>query len=178
MSALVRLGAISQFNVTEVPDSSTSPDSSAAGLSRMFDQLNKQVILQTGGSISLVANVVSLSRTLAAVDEDVDLTAAPLARALGLSTDMTGKKLVAIALFAPKANVGNITIKPHPTTNAYPLFIGSTEQRTLAPGRTIPDFPTSESDAVPTIAVDGTHKVIRISGTIGDVLSGLLLFAN
>jgi hypothetical protein len=177
MSALARLVAISQFNITEAPAESTSPDSSAAGLSRMFDALNKQVVLQTGGAINLVANVVSISRTLAAADEDVDLTAAPLARAVSLTTDMTNKKLVAFAFYAPSTNVAAIIIKPHPTTNAYPLFIGSTEQRTIAPGQTQPSFPTSDSDAIPTLTVISTRKVIRISGTVGDVLSGLLLFA-
>jgi hypothetical protein len=129
----------------------------------------------SSGTPALFGRVIDLSLTLAAADTDIDLTAATLAADIAKTVDLTGKKLVGYALLAAAANVGNVTIKPHPSSNPYHLFITTDQGRTLEPGRHLQSMVT-EGEAAGAAAIDATHKNIRISGTVNDVVKILLLF--
>ena len=163
------------FTVQEAADTTTSPNSPTGGNFRVFDQAKLQTSLSSSGTPALSGDTIDLSFTLAAADTDFDLTAAPPARDVAETVDMTGKKLVAWSILADSGNAGNITIKPHPTTNPYNLF-GASGLLVLGPGRHAMSALTS-GEAAETDAVSGTAKSVRVSGTSGDSVKIILVFA-
>lgn len=177
MAFEVKLSYLGQFIASEVADATTSPAAASNGSTRVFDGGGGMNGNYTGsGTPALSGRVIDISRTMAATDEDIDLTAAPLGADITKTVDLTGKKLIGYMLKAAAANGGNIVVKPHPTTNAYQAFITTDQGRTLEPGRHMQSMPAVGSVAG-AAAVDGTHKVIRVSGAVGYVLTGILIFA-
>lgn len=169
----------SGVNVTETPDSATSPGSSTVGASRLYDNYQKSASLNATSKPPISGQVIDISATLAAVDEDIDLLAAPWAGDLSKPYSATGLKLVAIEFFCPAANVGPITLKPHPATTPYHLFGNATNMLALQKGTKGCIYLDAEglsSYVNPNQAVGAVNKVIRRSGTIGDKLSCKLVF--
>lgn len=156
------------FSATETADSSTSPGSSSGGAARTFDAYKKtQTLRSATPTVPAPFRIVDLSKTTAAADTDIDLTAAPSAADLAVSIDLTGKKLIGYVFAARSSNVGTVTIKPHPTTNPYPLF-GASGLVVLGPGERIyKNVDSGSPTSAPAVA--GAVKVIRYTvGTVGD----------
>lgn len=164
------------IRASESADAATSP-ASASEAARTYDQYNLNNVLRSTSTPATGGRVVDLSKTTAAADTDIDLTAAPTADDLAVTADLTGKKLLAFILRARDTNVGNVTIKPHPTTNGYNLF-GAGGLVVLGPGRHLAGGMASGSP-LDTPAVAAGAKVIRISvGTVGDKVDILAVFGN
>ncbi len=166
MASTVTLVGNAALAGTEQVDSTTSPASTSGGNTRRFTAYNVENVSLTATSTPNVDSPpADLSKTLASASETVSLTAAPLARDISKTQDLTGKKLVAILISAPSTNSAAITIAPA-GTNGYNLF-GASGQVTLQPGEALVKlYDSGSTNNSP--AVSATAKDITISGTTGD----------
>lgn len=169
------------FNFYETADSTSSPLVNANSRTVLFDGIDLSSVLSTGGDIDLVGDlaIVDYSAGLPGADNDIDLTAVPLARNTATTKDMTGKKLVAWGFKCPIGNAAGVVVKVG-ATNAYNLFGSASDRLTLGPGRgafSALDAATDPAD-IDTPAVAGGAKNIRISGTVADIVTGFLVFAT
>lgn len=171
MSYTLSASVQARLDVTESADATTSPASGGTqGNARQFAEFSKNYALGASTYPPISGRVIDFSRTLAAADEDVDLTAAKTAADVAETVDMTGKKLVALILWAPKSNAG--TIKLHQSgANDYSFNGG--EDIVLQKGERLVKFLDGEGDSAyanPYAAVAAGAKIIRVSGTVGDKL--------
>lgn len=151
--------------------SAVNAPNAAIGAALAFDGANLITLLSDADFVG-----VDISMELAAADTDIDLTAAPWIQDITDDVNVTGLKLVAYALYADDENAANIVVKPG-ASDAYVLFITAAEGRTLGPGRQVQSC-ILNGESIEAAAVDATHKNIRVSGTIGDNLKGILIFGN
>ena len=180
LSGALNLGLTGVSNA----DTTTSPGSTSGGQGsqRIFDALNKLLIYGAATYPPINGRIVDLYTLISATPIDYDLTAAQTAEDIAKTVDMTGKKVVAFGLWAPKANVNNIVVSC--PANGYELFGAAADRVTLQPGDRYCfgiDGELSSTFVNPKIAVSGTHKLIRIAGTVGagaDKLYGLALFGT
>lgn len=163
------------LTITETADTTTSPSSGSNGSFRVYDAHNTTSTLTTSGTPAVSGDIVDISRTLSGTSTSIDLTAAPMARDVAETADMTGKKLVSIILKADSGNnAAGIVIKPH-GTNGYNLF-GTSGQITLYPnGRLVMSLVNGGTPQTPAVA--GAAKVIELTHTNGDIIGGILVFA-
>jgi len=129
------------------------PDLSPGAGQLVHDLFNRRFSL-TPSSSPPVSIYVASGTALGGATLDIDLTAAPGSQG---AIDCTGKGLV--CLLAVNTNAHQFTVAPG-AANAYPL--PETLLLHAGGGRAERFFPT------PLTAVDGTHKMIRITGTLGD----------
>lgn len=165
------LSYVGSFTFADELSIANAPNA-ALGAALSFDGANLLTLLSDADFVG-----VDISMELAAADNEIDLTAAPWIQNINDTVDVTGLKLVGYALYADGDNAANVVVKPHPATDPYPLFVTASEARTLAPGRHTMSCLASGA-AIDTVAVAGAAKNIRVSGTIGDNLKGLLIFGN
>lgn len=157
-------------------EDTTSP-AQAANSSLRYTAYNKNHKLTGTSTPKVDLSPVDISKTLAAADEDIDLTAVPWAGDTSLNKDMSTGKLLALLLNANIANdSGGVIVRPHPTTNAYNLFGSSSDRVTLLPGQSI--CLGIEGIAANAQTVGASAKVIRYSGTIGDIITGIAIFGT
>lgn len=176
ITAALALGMSAQ----EAAGAATSPSSSTQGASRIFDALNKLLQYNSASYPPVSGRIPDLYTVLSASPTDLDLTAIPTAADIAKTTDLTGFKLVGGSLWAPKANAASIVVSC--PANGYPLFGSSSDRITLLAGKRYTWGLDGELDSAftnPNVAVDATHKLIRLSGTAGtDKLYGILLFGT
>lgn len=177
LSAVLDLG----MNAQEAADSDTSPSSSEGqAAARIFDALNTTLRYTDETYPPISGRVVDLYTVIASSPLDLDLTAIPTAADISEVVDLTGLKLVAGVLWAPKDNVGSIRISC--PANGYELFGAAGDAITLLPGQRFSYGLDGESDTDftnPNVAVAAAHKLIHLVGTpTTDVLKGLLLFGT
>lgn len=171
------------MNVQESADATTSPSSTSGGqgATRIFDAFNTLLQYTAGTYPPVSGRVVDLHTVLASSPTDLDLTAIPSAADVSKAVDLTGLKVVAGVLWAPKDNAGGIEISL-PMADGYELFGGADDVVTLLPGQRLVFGLDGEQDdafANPNVAVSGTHKLITLTGTpTTDELYGLLLFGT
>ena len=176
MASTVTLVGNASLSGTEQVDSTTSPASTSGGNTRRFTAYNVENVSLTSTSTPNVDSPpADLSKTLSSSSETISLTAAPLARDVAKTQDLTGKKLVAILLSAPVGNSNPITIAPA-ASNGYNLF-GASGQVTLQPGEAIVKlYESGATNNSP--SVSGTAKDITISGTTGDEVEIIAYFGT
>lgn len=169
------------FQARETADGVSAPLLDANSRQKLFNGCDLTALLQSAGGIDLVGDVgvVFYSSGLPAADNDIDLTALPLARNTAETKDYTGMKLVAWAFKCVKENAAGVVVKPG-VADGYPLFGSASDRLTLGPGRGVGSCLDADTDPddIDTPEVDATHKNIRISGTIADSIVGLLVFAD
>jgi hypothetical protein len=172
------------LNANSVADTTTSPSSVSAGqgATRIFDALNKLLIYGPATYPPVNGRIIDFYTLISSTPISYDLTAALTAEDITKTVDMTGKKVVAFALWAPKANVNNIVITC--PANGYELFGAAADRVTLQPGDRYCfgiDGELASTFVNPKFAVAATHKLISIAGTVGagaDKLYGLGLFGT
>lgn len=149
------------LDTVEEISAADSPASGGAGNRRSFNQYNSNNVQLTGTSTPAVSKVVDLSHTLSGgTTKDWDLTAAPAARNINETEDLTGLRLVGIKI--NNTSDSNWTIEPHPTTNGYNLFGNASGQVTLLPGARIQQWLEGVAANLPAVAAG--EKVIRLTG--------------
>lgn len=119
---------------------------------------------------------ISRKITIGGSPTDLDLTAIQgltVPAGATRTLDMTGAKLVAAVFHAASANTGAVTIGPS-GSNDYALF-GASNDIDLPKGMQI-NLCHRIASQLP--AVSGTAKIIRISGTSGDILYVDLYFGT
>lgn len=166
------------LNAVEAADTTTSPSSGTQGAQRIFDALAKSLNFGAATYPPVNFRVVDLYTLLAGATADLDLTAIPTAADLTKTVDLTGKKVVAGAFWAPKANAATIRIAAGAAT-PYHLFGTATDGWTLPRGKRFAFGLDGELDTAFTNgnqAVAAANKLIRLTGTAGDKLYGVLLF--
>lgn len=136
-----------------------------------IDQLNTSVTLQGGGTPDLEGEPVDLSHTLVSADDELDLTAAPIAYRTGSTVDLTGKRLIALQLRAPTTNSDTITLKTA-AADGYPLGAGID----LEPGEVLVIAQAAQVSTRATVAA--TRRYLTIAGTTGDELEILAGFGD
>lgn len=117
---------------------------------------------------------VSRKITLGGSPTDIDLTAVQGLAVPASATrtlDMTGAKLTAFVLRADAENDDPVTVGPS-GSNDYALF-GAGNEIDIPPGVQINGVCRAASEFP---AVGGTAKIIRVSGTSGDILYADLYF--
>jgi hypothetical protein len=102
---------------------------------------------------------------------DLDLTAAPTTGAPAAGEDLTGLKVMYAEFTTPADNAAAILLCDQAATNEYDL-LGAANELDLVPGSKLCLLHTDS--ALPAVA--GTDKIIRFSGTEGDVLQIKLVF--
>ncbi len=100
--------------------------------------------------------------TMSGTEQSLDLTAAALQG--GRTGDASGKKVIAAMLKPAHDNSGDITVRAH-ATNGYDLFGNTTTGLTLKKGQDVQFAFTDLASQL--AAVDGTHKIIELSGAAG-----------
>ena len=156
--------------ITVDVDNSVAPQISSQAAAILLNQLDKSQQL-TGDTIpSLEGEPVDLSTTLVAGAGTIDLTAAPIAYRIGTTTNLTGKRLIAMLLSAPAANAGTITVATG-ASDGYPL--GTIP---LEPGEVIS---LGQPNKVSTrAAVAAGDKILDVSGTGTDSVKILAVFGD
>lgn len=177
LTASVNLGLVAQ----ETADATTSPSSGGTGqgAKRIFDYLNKLLQFGAGTYPPINTRVIDIYTVLSGTTADIDLTAVPVAADLTKTVDLTGKKIVAMAFWVPKANTGATLRIAAGAATPYHIFGTSTDGITLAKGfRGVLalDGELDSAFSLATQAVAAGNKLIRITGTSGDKLYGILLF--
>jgi hypothetical protein len=160
------------FSLAEAP---TAPDEEARTLRTGGISFKKE--LNDSSVPPFDAPIVKQTITLGGSPTTLDLTAVAALVIPALATrtvDLTGKKLLAVALLAASTNTGEVTIAPG-ASNPYPLF-GTGNERDLAPGEI--HMQTLTALANPKPAVSGTAKTITISGSSGNKLDLELYFGS
>jgi hypothetical protein len=138
----------------------------------LIDGLNKSATLNdVSGTPLLEGEPVDLSHTLASADDELDLTAAPVAHRPGATVDLTGKRLIAMQLFAPADNAGTITLK-EAAADGYPIGDGID----LEPGEVITIGQVSKVSTRATVA--STRRYLTIAGTSADELQILAVWGD
>ncbi len=166
----------------EITDTATSPSSTSGGqgATRIYDALAKLLNYDSASYPPVNGRVADLYTVMASSPIDIDLTAIQSSADISKTVDLTGKKLVAGALWAPKANTAGIVISC--PANGYELFGSASDRVTLLPGKRLCwglDGELASGYANPEVAVSGTHKLIRLTdATVTDKLYGLLLFGT
>lgn len=165
------------MTVTETKSGASSPASGADGVSntRRFAAYNQQSKTLDGTTTPKVDTVVDLSRELAAVSETQDLTAAPLAEDINQTTDLTGKKLIGLLIYAPTTNAAAITIESG-ATNGYDFLGDAAYGLTVYPGMTIEMFQLGAAASLDAVAAG--DKTLDFGGTVGDELQILAVFGT
>jgi hypothetical protein len=173
-----------RLDVTEIVDATTSPASGGAGGNRRtYDQYGTDVNLHDGAQSfpEISGQAADLSHTLAAVDKDFDLTAAPWAGDITKTFSALGKKLVAIELrFHKNNNAAGVQVGGH-GANAYGLFSG-TVKPVFYPGAALvlgivdPTQAAAVTNNWPTVAAGA--KDLRFTGTISDSWVCKLIFTE
>ena len=167
-----------KLDATSKADATTSPGSSSAGSSRLFDAYSKTLTFHSASKPPVSGRLIDISTTLAGASQDFDLTAAPSAEDLAELVSVNGLKLAGAIFWAPKSNGGNITLAQS-VANGYPI-LGAVDL-VLPPGTMLVLGLNGEADAAyvnPMQAVDATHKVVRVSGAAGRKLYALLMWGT
>lgn len=156
---------------TEILDAASVANAATAdGRTLRSDALNVTQSL-SGSTTPPVNNVVQLNLAGTGAAQTINLTAAP--KSAGRTADLSGKKLVALILKAPAANVSAVTIAPG-AANPYPPF-GAGKSILLDPGEVLQKtFLKDKATAKPAVA--GAVKNIDITIAVGDTLAALLIF--
>jgi hypothetical protein len=166
------------LDVTETVAAGYAPASPVDGVSNArrfgaYSQLNK---ILDGSTTPIADTVVDLSFTLAGASTTKDLTAAPDAKDIADTVDLTGKKLVAILIVAASDNnAAGVTVVPG-AVNGYDILGAAADRLTIYPGQTVCLFQlgaTSSWDAV-----GAADKTIDFTGTLGDELDILAVFGT
>lgn len=175
MATTVKLNITADLDGYETLSASESPAADDGGVNRIgFGDYKKRVQL-TGSTTPDVSAVVDLSHALSGgTTKDFDLTAAPLAREIGKTIDLTGLKLVAIQFNADDGNnASGMTLAPQ-GASGYNLF-GSSGLVVLLPGMSLLLAMTATL-AANTPAVAAGAKDLRWTGTDGDAIECIAYF--
>lgn len=166
------------FDVTETTAAASSPASPADGSSnsRRFSEYSQANKILNGSTTPKADTIVDLSRTLAAASETQDLTAAPLARDISQTVDLTGKKLVGLIINAKTTNAAAGVTMESGATNGYDFLGDAAYGLTLYPGMTVEIFQLGASASLD--PVGASDKTIDFAGTISDELEILALFGT
>lgn len=166
------------MDVTETIAAASSPASPADGNSnaRRYSEYNQTNKVLSGSTTPKADTVVDLSRTLAAVGETQDLTAAPLASNVATTVDLTGKKLVGLQIHAKSTNnAAGVTLEPG-ASNGYAFLGAAAYGLTLFPGMTVELFQLGAAAGLAAVAAGA--KNLDFAGTVADELEILALFGT
>jgi hypothetical protein len=158
------------LHITADVDSAVAPQVNSQFAAIVLDQLDVSKQL-TGDTVpSLEGEPVDLSTVLVAGAGSIDLTAAKIAYRIGSTTNLTGKRLIAMLLAAPADNAGTITVATG-ATDGYPL--GTIP---LEPGEVVN---IGQPNKVSTrAAVAANDKILDVSGTGTDEVLILAVFGD
>jgi hypothetical protein len=166
------------LRATEKADATTSPGSASGGESRTFDGQAAVVSLNAASKPPVSGRVVEFTVTLAGASQDLDLTAIPVSADVAETFNATGLKLVGLVLQAPWDNPGNVGINGA-VANGYPILgavaLVLTKGMRLSLGM---DGESQSGYTNPNQAVDGTHKIVQITGAAGYKLKGRAVFGT
>lgn len=175
----VRANLSCGLDVTETTAAAYSPASPVDGVSNVrrfnaYNQLNK---ILDGATTPKADTVVDLSFALSGgTTKTWDLTAAPDAKNIAATVDLTGKKLVAMLITAPIDNAAAGITMVAGATNGYDVFGASTDRLTIYPGQTVCLF--QSGFAASWDAVAAADKTIDFVGTDGDEIDILAVFGT
>lgn len=162
-----------RLDVTEILEAADAPAAGSELNRLVFDQYSTDVTLDADSTPEVGGAAVDLSVDLASSSETLDLTAAPTARDINLTTDKTGQKLVAIVLVAAAENNAiGVTIGPG-DTNGYNLW-GNSSAIVLYPGERLVRSFTAAATAHQAVA--SGDRTIKFAGTAGDIVQCLAVF--
>jgi hypothetical protein len=174
----IRAVATASIDVTETTTSTDSPASPVDGVSNVrrfnaYNQVNQVLDVNTTPKAD---TVVDLSHTFSGTSKTWDLTAAPTAKNITDTVDLTGKKLVGLIAYAdPDNNASGVLIKSG-ATNGYDLFGNAAYGVVLYPGMSLDLFQLGAAAGEP--AVGASDKTIDLTGTAADVVQILAVFGT
>lgn len=175
----VRLIATAALDATETVAAAYAPSSPADGVSNArrfnaYSQLNK---ILDGSTTPLADTVVDLSFALSGgTTKTWDLTAAPDAKDIADTVNLTGKKLVALLAVAPTDNAAAGVTMVAGASNGYDILGASADRITIYPGMTFCLFQLGAAASYDAVA--GGDKTIDFAGTDGDELDILAVFGT
>jgi hypothetical protein len=174
----IRAVATASIDVTETTTSTDSPASPVDGVSNVrrfnaYNQLNKVLDAATTPKAD---TAVDLSHTFVTTSKTWDLTAAPYAKNINDTVDLSGKKLVALLAYADPDNHASGVLIKSGASNGYDLFGNAAYGVTLYPGMAINLFQLGAAAGEP--AVGATDKTIDLTGTAADVVQILAVFGT
>lgn len=136
------------------------------------DGFNVQETFDVNSLVLKPTHIIPFALTIGASATTLDLTA--INQALEREVDLEGKKLFQLLLVAPSTNSDPVTVGPG-DSNPYPPF-GDGNEVDLGAGEFIAKGETSQFNN-PAVE-DTTAQNIKISGTEGDKLNGLMYFGE
>ncbi len=155
-----------------VVSSALLPGADANERNIQFKEANLATTTLGSSSTPAVAAIVPLKLTMVtSTPYSLDLTAAPQPGGES-AIDLSGEKLIGIALYAPSTNTNPITVEPN-ATDGYDLWMdGGGVQVPKAGNMAFLDQVAARDD------VDGSNKIIDFDGTDGDVIIAILVFGS
>ena len=175
----VRLTATASLDVTETVAAAYAPASPVDGVAntRRFSAYNQVNKILSGTTTPKVDAVVDLSFTLSGgTTKSFDLTAAPDAKNIGGTVDLTGKKLVALLIYADPANAAAGVTMESGAANGYDFLGDVAYGLTLYPGMAVNMFQLGAAAGLPAVAAG--DKALDFVGTDGDSIECLAVFGN
>ena len=175
----VRVTATASLDATETVAAAYSPASPSDGVANTrrfseYSQLNKVLDATTNPSVD---TVVDLSFALSGgTTKTWDLTAAPDAKDIADTVDLTGKKLVALLITAPTDNAATGVLMAAGASNGYDILGAGTDSITTYPGMTVCLFQLGADASFDAVAAG--DKTIDFTGTDGDELDILAVFGT
>jgi len=171
--ATISLSVNASLVGSETLETSESPAAGGGVLS--FNGYNVSAV-NLGGSTTPAVDVtpVDLSDTLAGATKDFDLTAAPPAKDIADTVDLTGKKLIALLMRVVSGNAAGVALAGQ-GANAYDLF-GPSGQVTVYPGGVVVYSFLSAASQLPTVGAGA--KDVRLTGTAADVVQAIAYFGT
>jgi len=175
----VRANASCSLDVTETVAAAYSPASPVDGVSNVrrfnaYNQLNK---ILDSGTTPKADTVVDLSFALSGgTTKTWDLTAAPDAKNIAATVNLTGKKLVAMLIVADADNDAAGMTMVAGASNGYDIFGASADRLTLYPGQTVCLFQSGAASSWDAVAAG--DKTIDFVGTDGDAVDILAVFGT
>lgn len=175
----LRVALTASLDATETVAAAYAPASPADGVANArrfsaYSQLNK---LLDGSTTPVADTLVDLSFALSGgTTKTFDLTAAPDAKNIADTVDLTGKKLVALLLVAPVDNAAAGVTLVAGASNGYDILGAAADRVTIYPGMTICLFQLGATCSYD--AVGATDKTIDFAGTDGDEIDCLAVFGT
>lgn len=166
------------LDVTETVAAAYAPASPLDGVAniRRFGAYNQLNQILDAATTPKADAVVDLSFELAAAALTVDLTAAPDAKNISDTVDLTGKKLVAILIVAAADNnAAGVTIVPG-AVNGYDILGAAADRLTIYPGQTVCSFQLGAASSWDAVAAG--DRTIDFTGNVGDELDILAVFGT
>ena len=175
----VRLTATASLDVTETVAAVYAPASPADGVAntRRFSSYNQVNKTLTGTTTPKADTVVDLSFALSGgTTKSFDLTAAPDAKNIADTVDLTGKKLVALLIYADPDNHASGVTMESGAANGYDFLGDAAYGLTLYPGMAVNMFQLGAAAGLD--AVGASDKALDFVGTDGDVIQCLAVFGT